>query len=105
MKRFERSNGLDTALYKNYLYLLSTLLAGSRPGGWSPIRLFVLKGPTSSTVWVGLIGNQYRKNGLLQRFRVWLSSTNHLLKDNNNPFINVKMVKDKNIVNLCILFL
>ena len=21
MKRFERSNGLDTALYKNYLYL------------------------------------------------------------------------------------
>ena len=22
MKRFERSNGLDTALYKNYLYLL-----------------------------------------------------------------------------------
>ena len=24
MKRFERSNGLDTALYKNYLYLLSS---------------------------------------------------------------------------------
>ena len=24
VKRFERSNGLDTALYKNYLYLLST---------------------------------------------------------------------------------
>ena len=22
MKRFERSNGLDTALYKNYLYIL-----------------------------------------------------------------------------------
>ena len=22
MKRFERSNGMDTALYKNYLYLL-----------------------------------------------------------------------------------
>ena len=25
VKRFERSNGLDTALYKNYLYLLSRL--------------------------------------------------------------------------------
>ena len=25
MKRFERSNGLDTALYKNYLYLLPHL--------------------------------------------------------------------------------
>ena len=24
MKRFERSNGLDTALYKNYLYLFTT---------------------------------------------------------------------------------
>ena len=23
VKRFERSNGLDTALYKNYLYLLT----------------------------------------------------------------------------------
>ena len=23
MKRFERSNGLDTALYRNYLYLFS----------------------------------------------------------------------------------
>ena len=26
MKRSERSNGLDTALYKNYLYLDSTIL-------------------------------------------------------------------------------
>ena len=25
MKRFERSNGLDTALYKNYLYLYLTI--------------------------------------------------------------------------------
>ena len=27
VKRFERSNGLDTALYKNYLYLLFILLS------------------------------------------------------------------------------
>ena len=26
MKRFERSNGLDTALYKNYLYLLYNIV-------------------------------------------------------------------------------
>ena len=26
VKRFEQSNGLDTALYKNYLYLLSELV-------------------------------------------------------------------------------
>ena len=26
VKRFERSNGLDTALYKNYLYLLLHIL-------------------------------------------------------------------------------
>ena len=28
MKRFERSNGLDTALYKNYLYLFTFILTG-----------------------------------------------------------------------------
>ena len=26
VKRFERSNGLDTALYKNYLYLLHLIV-------------------------------------------------------------------------------
>ena len=29
MKRFERSNGLDTALYKNYLYLFTILTDSS----------------------------------------------------------------------------
>ena len=28
VKRFERSNGLDTALYKNYLYLFTVILTG-----------------------------------------------------------------------------
>ena len=32
VKRFERSNGLDTALYKNYLYLFT-------PGGFCAARL------------------------------------------------------------------
>ena len=31
MKRFERSNGLDTALYKNYLYLLLILRMPHHP--------------------------------------------------------------------------
>ena len=31
VKRFERSNGLDTALYKNYLYLFLPLPYGKHP--------------------------------------------------------------------------
>ena len=31
MKRFERSNGLDTALYKNYLFCLRALLQSKGP--------------------------------------------------------------------------
>ena len=34
MKRFERSNGLDTALYKNYLYLFFYMTILLRRSSW-----------------------------------------------------------------------
>ena len=43
VKCFERSNGLDTALYKNYLYILLVfpLFSPFCKGGHSDVRLLV----------------------------------------------------------------
>ena len=37
MKRFERSNGPDTALYKNYLYLFFTKKAEVEDEDWKTV--------------------------------------------------------------------
>ena len=46
MKRFERSNGLDTALYKNYLYLLN--MSRIHNSKWISGRFLILTGCVSS---------------------------------------------------------
>ena len=49
MKRFERSNGLDTALYKNYLYLFFPFLASLTLCGFTPI-IFIKECMTDNKV-------------------------------------------------------
>ena len=50
MKRFERSNGLDTALYKNYLYLFMMGIEWTEKMRTEEIRVWVGLANISQTI-------------------------------------------------------